>query len=300
MTYLLFLDESGHDHKNTPYEIRGGVALPLDVLWQFVLALRDCQREAFGAELATFPPDSKGHAKEIKGKRLLDNDRFKWAQQESVMPPTVRRNLSNQFLSHPAGPHTREEFTAYGQACLHCVGRIFELLKTFGATVFAIATPQETPKPPPEQNEDFLRRDYVYLLERYFYFLEEQNAQGLLIMDRAEDTMDRRLTRNMRNYFVNTVNGRERAQRILPTPFFVPSDITSLVQVADVVIYCINWGYRLPSRGMDKPTRPDIETRYAADIRQLLWHGRRQTSDGALFETYSIQFVPNLYSAESA
>jgi hypothetical protein len=27
MSWLLFLDESGHDHKNTPYEVRGGFAI---------------------------------------------------------------------------------------------------------------------------------------------------------------------------------------------------------------------------------------------------------------------------------
>ena len=27
MSWLLFLDESGHDHRNMPYEVRGGIAL---------------------------------------------------------------------------------------------------------------------------------------------------------------------------------------------------------------------------------------------------------------------------------
>jgi hypothetical protein len=27
MSYLFFMDESGHDHRNTPYEVRGGVAI---------------------------------------------------------------------------------------------------------------------------------------------------------------------------------------------------------------------------------------------------------------------------------
>ena len=26
MSYLLFLDESGHDHRTMPYEVRGGVS----------------------------------------------------------------------------------------------------------------------------------------------------------------------------------------------------------------------------------------------------------------------------------
>ena len=37
MSWLLFLDESGHDHKQLPYEVRGGIALHARQLWPFVL-----------------------------------------------------------------------------------------------------------------------------------------------------------------------------------------------------------------------------------------------------------------------
>lgn len=33
MSYLLFLDESGHDHKVAPYEVTGGVAIHVSKLW---------------------------------------------------------------------------------------------------------------------------------------------------------------------------------------------------------------------------------------------------------------------------
>jgi hypothetical protein len=33
MSWLLFIDESGHDHKNCPYEVRGGVAIHASRLW---------------------------------------------------------------------------------------------------------------------------------------------------------------------------------------------------------------------------------------------------------------------------
>jgi hypothetical protein len=41
MSWLLFLDESGHDHKQMPYEVRGGVALHARELWPFVRAVAD-------------------------------------------------------------------------------------------------------------------------------------------------------------------------------------------------------------------------------------------------------------------
>jgi len=48
MSYLLFLDESGHDHKTMPYEIHGGVALHASKLWPFVKALTNLEQAAFG------------------------------------------------------------------------------------------------------------------------------------------------------------------------------------------------------------------------------------------------------------
>ena len=36
MAWLLFMDESGHSHKELPYEVRGGYALADTRLWPFV------------------------------------------------------------------------------------------------------------------------------------------------------------------------------------------------------------------------------------------------------------------------
>jgi hypothetical protein len=47
MAWLLFLDESGHDHKQMPYEVRGGVALQDSQLWPFALAMQRLERDAF-------------------------------------------------------------------------------------------------------------------------------------------------------------------------------------------------------------------------------------------------------------
>jgi hypothetical protein len=40
VTWLLFMDESGHDHKNMPLEVRGGVALHVSRLWDFAVFAR--------------------------------------------------------------------------------------------------------------------------------------------------------------------------------------------------------------------------------------------------------------------
>ena len=67
MSYLWFMDESGHDHRSMPYEVRGGVALHASRVWPFVQKMRALEQEAFGGSLHKF-------ATEIKGSKLLDKD----------------------------------------------------------------------------------------------------------------------------------------------------------------------------------------------------------------------------------
>jgi len=65
------------------------------------------------------------------------------------------------------------------------------------------------------------------------------------------------------------------------------------VQVADVVIYAINWGYRHPAE-MTAPTRAEIAARYGARIEKLKWTG--EGYDGArTYKSFGIVCVPDLY-----
>jgi hypothetical protein len=54
MSYLFFIDESGHDHRNCPYEVRGGIVIHASKLWSFIQQFRDLEIAAFGVELAEF------------------------------------------------------------------------------------------------------------------------------------------------------------------------------------------------------------------------------------------------------
>ena len=55
---------------------------------------------------------------------------------------------------------------------------------------------------------------------------------------------------------MDTAVGRHRANRIIPEPFFVHSDLTTGVQIADLVAYVISWGFRIPR--MTKPARAEL------------------------------------------
>jgi len=291
MSWLLFLDESGHDHQTMPYEVRGGVALHSGELWPFVQDIQRLELASFGVELHQFRA-------ELKGCKLLDKDRFKWAAQGPTMADEERRKHCRGFLTKglEKKPPSRSEFTAYGQACLEMATGMFELLRDHRAQLFASAIPRSTTKPETYQATEYLRKDQVFLLERYFYFLEQEKQHGLLVMDEVEKSEDRRFVRRLESYFRKTGTGRYRSAWIVPAPFFVSSDMTYPIQAADLAIYCVNWGFRLPSRGMDEPVRPEIADKFGPWLSRLQFRGQAH-QDGNLYDTFGIVFVPDPYTA---
>lgn len=291
MSWLLFLDESGHDHKHCPYEVRGGVALHASKLWPFVQYVQQAELDAFGARLHDYK-------KELKGSKLLDKDRFKWAAQSPELSQEDRQRHSRGFLTkglEKKSP-TRLEFTAYGQASLVMARLVFDALKAFDARIFASVIPANVVKPETYVAQDFLRKDHVFLLERYFYFLEKQNQHGLLVMDEVEKVSDRRFVRQMDRYFSLTATGKHRTARIVPVPMFVSSDMSLPVQAADLVIYSINWGYRNEAMGLLEPTREEVACEFALKIDELQHRGQAYR-DGRVFNQWGICYVRNPYGA---
>lgn len=292
MSYLLFMDESGHDHRTMPYEVRGGVTLHASKLWPFVQAMSRLEYSSFGSYLREFRT-------ELKGSKLLEKKRFKWAAQAPALSDEERRKhcraLLTKGLEHKTP--TRVEFTAFGQASLEMATGMFELLHQHGAQVFAAAIPRSVSRPPTFEAKEFLRKDHVFLFERYFYFLEREQQHGLLIMDEVDKTDDRRFVRRLESYFQRTHEGRRRAAWIVPAPFFVSSDMAYPVQAADLAIYCINWGFRLRGR-MDEPVRAEIASDFAPWLERMQFHGRRSRGDTE-FETFGIVYVPDPYEPRS-
>jgi len=107
---------------------------------------------------------------------------------------------------------------------------------------------------------EYLRKDHVFLFQRFFYMLEAEKKFGLLIMDETEKCEDRRFVKRLETYFTKTQTGRYRTSWIVPSPLFVASDMAYPVQAADVCLYVINWGFRLPAHGMDGEARKCVGT----------------------------------------
>ena len=89
-----------------------------------------------------------------------------------------------------------------------------------------------------------MRRDYAFFFERFFYYLEDisTNEMGLIVFDELEKAKCRILIGQLESYFLETEKGYQRSARIVPEPFFVHSDLTTIVQLADIVAYSLNWG----------------------------------------------------------
>ncbi len=154
--------------------------------------------------------------------------------------------------------------------------------------------PRGSSRPRHYRFDDYLRKDAVFLFERLFYFLDAKREHGVLVMDETDKREDRRFVARMERYFTRTTRGRARTTWIVPTPFFVSSDMTYAVQAADLCIYAINWGFRLPSRGMDAPRRNEISNMFGADLANLQYRGQGYRN-GLEFRTYGIVHVPDPY-----
>lgn len=279
------MDESGHDHRNMPYEVRGGFAVHASKLWPLIQAIRTLEQSTFGAYLHEY-------GTEIKGSKLLAKDRFKWAAQGPKFDAAAQRKHALNFLNSNAQHRTprRDEFTAYGQACIDFAERIILLLQSHDAKPFASIIPRIAK--PANAEPDLLRKDQVFLFERFFYFLEEQRQPGLLVMDETDRAQDRDFVRRMERYFSSTQTGKYRTQWIMPVPLFVSSDMAYGVQVADLCLYCVNWGLRLPT--MTEKTRPEIEA-FARLLARLIWQGEGYR-DGKVFRTQGMCYVPDPYT----
>jgi len=289
MSYLLFLDESGHDHRNTPHEVRGGIAIQAEKLWPFIQAIQALEETSFGAPL-------RRYGSEIKGYKLLDKRRFQWANQGPILDGNDRQKYTISFFEKGRKKQkpSKIEFTAYGQACLRMARGIFQIVRGHDGVAFAVAIPANVKKPDTFEAVEFLRKDHVFLFERFFYFLEERKTTGLIVMDETEKKGDLRFVRRLERYFKQTFTGQQRSSRIVPVPFFVSSDMLYPVQAADVIIYCINWGYKFP-KVRNHPARLDIYTEFDSLLFQMQYHHEICNEEGT-FDVSGITYVPDPYT----
>jgi len=103
-----------------------------------------------------------------------------------------------------------------------------------------------------------------------------------------EKTHSHRLIYQIENYFKRTTRGRTRSAMLIPEPLFVHSDLTTGVQIADLIAYIVSWGTRL--KGMSEPHRGQL-TPFWDLIKPLRFRTKREVGGMTDRDIWSITYV---------
>ena len=261
-----------------PCEVLAGIAIAEDNLWNLVKAIRSLERECFGGYLRDL------HPQEIKGRTLLKRKRFRSAARDVSFPDDQLLVLANSCLrkglkaseeGRSDSGATQSEIVAYSRQVLSFVHRVIDAAAGHNVQVFASVVDVHAQRPDP----GLLRKDYVYLFERYFYFLETlpTRERGLIVFDELDRSQSHVLLEQMASYFLGTDTGRYRSSRIVPEPFFVHSDLTTGVFLADLAAHILGWGGRL--NAMSHPHRREL-TEYADKLHEMQFKGQKPKPGG--------------------
>ena len=281
MAWFLFIDESGHDRSASPYEVLAGVAIEDRAVREVIGRLHEAEIRSFGRRY------SDGR-RELKGKVLLKKKVYRHRAQDAEVDAADIPVLARAALDDGVRADTRM-LKALAIAKLDYVASVFEICAHLGCRAFASIV--ETDAHPTTGGG--LRKDYAYLFERFFYFLEDNAAdeQGIVVFDELEKSKSHLLIDQMHRYFADTAVGRHRADRIIPEPFFVHSDLTTGVQIADLVAYVISWGFRMPR--MTKPARAEL-SQLANQVAGLRYRATRERLGNPQFEIWSFAHIADL------
>lgn len=281
MTHFLFVDESGHDRKASPYEVLAGLAIEDRDLWNLIQAVQQAELEHFGRRYSSGP-------QELKAKRLLKTKTYRLAEREPDIPAEQRVVLARECLDCGSGA-TPSQLAALAQAKLAFVERVFQLCADYRCKAFAIIVDKASPRP---ADDTMLRRDYAFLFERFFYFLEDigPTTMGAVVFDELERSRSHLLVGQMYAYFEQTAKGRQRAGRVIPEPFFVHSDLTTGIQLVDLLAYVVSWGFR-GIRDMVEPARPELDgfVQQACGLRHKAVRAVGENPDFGIWSFYYIR-----------
>jgi len=279
------VDESGQDHRESPCEVLAGMAVEDRDLWNLVQSLQEAEVRHFGTRY------SAGE-RELKAKKLLKTKTYKLAATAPPFPAEERRQLAKSALEvgESAG---RKELAALSQAKLAYVTDVLDICARYRCRAFASIVDKTSPRPSP----DHLRKDYAYLFERFYYFLEDWKAapSGVIVFDELEKSQSHLLLSQMDRYFRFTARGKQRAGQIIPEPFFVHSDLTTGVQLADLIAYIISWGARV--KGMSQPVRPELAG-LATQVMGLRYRTERGMEGKLNYIIWSFAVITDLRSKE--
>jgi hypothetical protein len=227
--------------------VLAGIAIEDKDLWNFI-------KEAHLLELHCFGRKYREGANEIKARTFLNRKTFRLAGQLLPIALEDRAALAKKALDDGARI-TKQQHTALAQAKLDYVQWLLKLCHQYKCKIFASIIYDERSIP---VDKGMLRKDYIYLFERFYYFLEDRQSEprGIVVFDELDKSASHLLLGQMDKYFKMTSKGRRRASRIIPEPFFVHSDLTTGIQVVDFVAYIMSWNFRIGK--LNKDSREEL------------------------------------------
>jgi hypothetical protein len=197
MSYILFIDESGHDGKLSPHEVLAGVSVEDRELWNLISSIQQIEIECFGRRYSA-------GASELKGKKILKTKVFRHATSRPEFDPEERRSLAKQALDHGESANS-DHLAALGQAKIDFVRRTLILCSQHRCRAFASIVPREALR---SLSKEHLRKDYSYLFQRFFDFLEDVSPEslGFVVFDEIEKSQSHLLINQMSKYFRETTD----------------------------------------------------------------------------------------------
>ena len=291
---LLFIDESGQHGSGGPYEVLAGAVVEQASLWNLVKSVRAAERVFFGDYLRNLL------SRETKAKELLKRKRFRSAGRRVSVAADEMSSLAHAALvkGKQAREHgrstsdaTERELVAYSRQVLAFVREVLDIAARHGVQFVASVVDADAPH---SGRDDWLGRDMVCLMERYFRILDSRKERhhGLIVCDELEKSGAKHLIQRMAAYFLGTTRGSRYSSLIVPEPFFVHSELTTGVFLADLAAYLLSWGWRLPT--MTKPARQELRP-YVGQIEQMrydTWTTRPQAA--GLFVIHGFQYRKDL------
>ena len=208
MAWFLFIDESGHDRVASPYEVLAGIAIQDRTLRELIDRLHDAEIAAFGRRY------SDGR-RELKGSVLLKKKVFRHRALNAALDPADVPALARAALDDGARTGA-PMLKALATAKLDYVASVFDTCARFDCRAFASIV--ETDAHPTAG--DGLRKDYAYLFERFFYFLEDNAAdeQGIVVFDELEKSKSHLLIDQMHRYLRGPRSGATARGASSPSP----------------------------------------------------------------------------------
>jgi hypothetical protein len=250
--YLCYVDESGTSDipGNTSHYILAGLSIPV---WHW----RDAEKEIYNIKQKYLLQDGEIHSgwltrKYIEQKKVPNFSRIDYSQRKYEVEKHRKTELLNLQKSHKHNLYkqTKKNYK-HTEGYIHLtyeerISFLEEIAKTIGNWGFARLFAECVDKihfDPKRIKQSVDEQAFEQIVSRFEQFLkavqvyQQPRVYGLLVHDNNE-TVAKRHTELMKAFHINGTLFTQ-VENIIETPLFVSSELTSMVQLADVCAYAL-------------------------------------------------------------